>query len=482
MSTGTHAVVIGGSIAGLCAGRVLSDHFDRVTVLDRDHLPDEGEHRKGVPQSRHPHALLDAGRRDLDRLFPGFERLALERGALELNPGLDMATMRQTGWSRRRNSPFTLLFASRVLIEGVIRDLASGIAGLEILQETEVTGLLVTAGEPRVTGVKLRTRPGEESELEADLVVDASGRATRVPEWLEKIGLPPVETTVVDANAGYSSRWYQGPSSEDRPADWWWKCLWVEPIVSDTARPEEQFFGLLFPVEHDRWVITTASWGGQTLARDPESFEAMISRLRTPVLADAISKAEPISPVYARRSMQNTWRHYEKWSARLPGFIATGDAVCGFNPVYGQGMSSASRCAAVLQKHLASADPHAPDFPASFFAAQAKFLRTPWMMAVSRDRTQARMEGDDGGAASRLSLLFRRLAAFWMGQTALAAQGNEEVNKALFSVGNLSAEPSSLFRPAVVARVALTRARQLMRPTRVDESDVPDYPAAEIID
>lgn len=484
MTPGSHAIVIGGSIAGLCAARVLSDHFARVTVLDRDRFPTEAQYRKGVPQSRHPHAMLDAGRRELDRLFPGFDRTALARGALDLNPGLDMAVLRAAGgWSRRRTSPVTLMFASRTLIESVIRDLAAEIPSLEVREETEVTGLLVARGGGlRVTGVATRSPDGTQAELEADLVVDASGRATRVPEWLEKLGLPAIETDVVDANAGYSSRWYQGPRGDARPADWWWRCLWVEPVVDERANPEEQFFGVLFPCENDTWVVTTASWGGQTLAHDPKTFERMISRLRTPVLFEAISAAEPISPVYARRSMQNTWRHYERWDTQLAGFIATGDATCGFNPVYGQGMSSAARCAGVLERCLERDDPHDPGFPARFFAAQARFLRTPWMMAVARDREAARLEGDEGGALKTVSQWLRRLAAVYMQQVALAAQGNETLNLALFEVANLSAEPSRLFRPAVAARTLGTRLRQWRHPEPDDPEALAERPPATIRD
>ena len=434
MSQGRHAIVIGGSIAGLCAARVLADHFERVSVLDRDSFPRDGQHRKGVPQSRHPHAMLDAGRRELDRLFPGFEELCRERGALDLDPGLDMATLRQAGWSERRESQFSLMFSSRVLIEGAIRDLFAKLPNVTVREKAEVIGLRMQ-GRERVTGVTLRAAEGQTEELEAELVVDASGRATRLPEWLEESGLPPLETTVVDASAGYSSRWYQGPSSADRPESWWWKCLWIEPLVTGAARAEEQYFGVLFPVEQDRWVVTTASWGGRELARDPESFERMISKLRTPLLAEAIARAEPISPVFARRGMQNCWVHYERWKNDLPGFIAIGDSVCAFNPVYGQGMSSASKCAHVLETCLASGDALAPGFPGRFFRAQAKFLEVPWSMAVSRDREQMRVEGE---SPRRLVALARRLGAAAFRQLALAGADDRRVSRALFEVVNLT--------------------------------------------
>jgi 2-polyprenyl-6-methoxyphenol hydroxylase-like FAD-dependent oxidoreductase len=179
--------------------------------------------------------------------------------------------------------------------------------------------------------------------------------------------------------------------------------------------------------------------------------------------------------------MQNAWRHYESWRGELPGFIALGDAVCGFNPVYGQGMSSAARCTAVLERCLVDADPRSAQFPRRFFREQAEFLTVPWTMAVSRDREQARMEGDAPTAQRRLGLLLRRLAAFYMGNVALAAADDDALNTALFEIINLSRPPADLFRdPRLVARVLRTRLRQLLRRRPIDEDQIPDHPPGEI--
>ena len=480
MSRTTHAVVIGGSVAGLCAARVLSKAFDRVTVLDRDVYPDEAQHRKGVPQSRHPHVLLDGGRQRLEELFPGFVAKMLEGGALELDPGLDMAVLRADGWAPRQATPNTLLFSSRVLIESVIRELCALHENVAFVERAEVTGL-VSKNEPiRVCGVRVREIGAEGHELEADLVVDASGRETHAPEWFAELGLPAPERTVVNADSGYSTRWYQGPAAETRPSDYWWKCLWIEPIVEGDARPEDRYFGVLFPIEGDRWIVTTASWGGRELPRDPDGFERIISKLRSPVLADAIAHAEPISPVYTRRGMQNTWRHYERWSAELPGFIAIGDSTCGFNPVYGQGMTSAACCAEVLQGCLRDSDPTSAGFAQNFFRAQAKFLSTPWMMATSRDLEQAEVVDRDAAAEpSRLEKFIRRAATFYLGQIALAGARDTAISQRLFEVINLRIHPKALLAdPRILVRVAWARFRQRLTPAVRSREKTPDYPPA----
>ncbi len=274
-----HAIVIGGSIAGMCAARVLSDVFEQVTVLDRDTFPEQIIERKGVPQSRHPHALLHGGRQQLERLFPGFVENMLSGGALELDPGRDMATMRADGWSTGRTTPNTLLFSSRVLIEGVIRKLSRRHKNVRCVENIVVSGLIAAENPQRITGVRTGKKDEEGRELMADLVVDASGRGTRIVDWLSELGIAAPEQTVVDATSGYSTRWYQGPSEADRPQEWWWRSLWIEPVSEDPERPEEGYFGLLFPIEGDRWIVTTAPWGGQDLPRDGASFEAMISKL-----------------------------------------------------------------------------------------------------------------------------------------------------------------------------------------------------------
>ena len=227
--------------------------------------------------------------------------------------------------------------------------------------------------------------------------------------------------------------------------------------------------------------MTTASWGGRELAADPESFDRIVSKLRTPALADALAHAEPISPVYTRRGMQNSWRHYERWSAELPGFISTGDATCGFNPVYGQGMTSAAHCAGVLERCLRNDDPTSARFARRFFRAQARFLATPWMMATSRDRMQAEIVDRDEQAAepSRITALLRRLATFYMGELAIAAASDRTINQKLFEVINLRRHPNSLIAdPGLLARVLWARLRQWQQPAAADQGETPDHPPA----
>jgi len=207
----THAVVIGGSLAGLCAGRVLTDFFDRVTIIERDVYPDGVADRAGVPHSRQYHYLMLRGRREFARLFDGLDAMLTGRGAPVREPGINVAVLTGTGWVRpRREFRLPGIQPTRALIESSVRELVRKLPGIEILERTEVTALTATGGALRCTGVEIRSRDSAARSpvLTADLVVDASGGTSRADAWLKKLGLEPPDETLVDGDYGYVSRWY----------------------------------------------------------------------------------------------------------------------------------------------------------------------------------------------------------------------------------------------------------------------------------
>lgn len=437
----THAVVIGGSMAGLCTARILSSHFDRVTVLDRDTCPDGTRERAGVPQSRHVHALLVRGRRELNRLFPGFDTLMLERGAHEIDFGSDFATLRNWGWEPRRPTGMLTLFASRHLIESTVRELFCKLPNVEICDQTNVTGLgMTTPGQPRIDTVHIVPRDtGEPSSIRTDLVVDASGRASKAPNWLQELGVPLPPETIVDAHTGYSSRWYQAP--DQLPKDWWWKGVWL-----DLKLPEHPLAGVLFPVERNRWIVTLAGVSKHYPPKDEEEFTTALSQLRSPVVADAVRLAEPISSVYAYRKMANRFRRYEKWKVRVDGFIAVGDSTCAFNPVYGQGMTTGTLSAGALDECLKKYGSTHPDLSRHFFKAQARVQAAPWGLATGADFSLPTTEGERPKGA--------RLVGPYMNALFMAAIEDMTLRRHVGEVLQMLKPPSSFFTPAVMGRVA----------------------------
>ena len=315
----------------------------------------------------------------------------------------------------------------------------------------------------------MRSRDGGgEREIEADLVADVSGRGSKSPAWLGELGLEPPAETVVDSYAGYSSRWFNAPAPERRPREWWWKGIWLDPKI-----PEHMNAGVLFPLENNRWLVTLAGIGKQYPPNDEPGFMAMLDRLRSPIIAEAVRLAEPISPVYSNRSMANRWRHYEKWKGRLDGFVALGDAVCAFNPVYGQGMTSGAVSATILRESLKQHGVSSPELPPSFFKALARFAAGPWSMATGADFAVPETQGE----RPRLGWLFGPV----MQRILAAANDDDVVRNRMGEVFNMLKPPAAMFAPPILGRTLLATTRRAVK-RRPQSAAIPAMPppAAEL--
>ncbi len=442
------AIVIGGSMAGMCAARVLADVYEHVVVLERDSFPTEATHRRGVPQSHHAHVLLVRGQREIERWFPGFTEAVLSRGGQQLDFAEAFAVRRMWGWAPRSATGFQMLWGSRPLFENVVRERLRGRGNVELRELHAVESLQVTRGERlRVDGVVVKSRGGSAEKLYADLIVDCSGRASQLPRWLEKIGVPTPREEVVEAFAGYASRFYRQPSPEDWPDEWWWKGLWVEGIPPDLPRG-----GVAFPIEDRCWLVTAVGFMKDYPPTDERRFVEYLESLASPVLARVIEKCEPLSDIVPNRSTTNRFRHYESWSAELDGFVATGDSVCAFNPVYGQGMSTAAVCAAELERALARVGPRPEELPKEHFREQGRFLSGVWNLAIGADFAWPTTEGVRP-TASRL---------FWPYTFLLleSMHGDPEVMRKMAPVFQLLAPPERAMEPAMLRAVASSSLRR----------------------
>jgi 2-polyprenyl-6-methoxyphenol hydroxylase-like FAD-dependent oxidoreductase len=393
MSLGKTAVVLGGSVAGLCAAGALAPHFDRVLVLERDDLPPDAEHRRGVPQSKHPHFLLNSGRRAISELFSGFEEELIAAGGLHLMPSMDAAYLESAGWAPRKQSSMTMIYSSRILIERVLRDKVREVSNVVIREGVSVRGIeTVDAGTTRgrVTGVAFSTGIGGQERMAADLVVDAMGRGSSVSDWLVAAGWPETPVQTLDAKVTYTSRWYDLPAPEDRPSSWWWQHLVIMPAQERGDHPpEHEFLVNFFPIEGGRTIACMGSWG-LDMPRTTESFVTSAERVRTPLFAAAMAECEPVSEVHLTRATGNKWRRYDRQPQVPAGIVSIGDAICAFNPFYAQGISSAAGSALILRAHLESATDSGERLDRRFFqrflAEQRTWLKVPWGMAMARDR------------------------------------------------------------------------------------------------
>ena len=379
---GRRAVVVGGSMAGLLAARVLAEHFGRVTVVDRDRFPEEPDHRKGVPQSRHAHGILPRGQQIIGRLFPGIDADLRADGAPPAG-GKHLAVVSPAGrlpLGSLRGGEGQGSFASRFLLEFHVRRRLSGYEGIEFLAGRDVTGLAATGDNGRVVGVNVRRKDGREAKfLGTDLVVDASGRHSRSPRWLEELGYgaPPEET--IASGIGYASRFYKKP--DGWPADW-------EGIIVNGRSPDNPRAGLILPIENDTWHVTVGGFAGHHPPTDEEGFLEWAKGLPDPSIYEAIRVAEPVTPTRAYRTPTNRLRRFERLPRWPENFIVTGDAVCAFNPIYGQGVTVSAMDAELLEMSLGregALGGAEPGFARRFQRELAKVVAAPWTIASSED-------------------------------------------------------------------------------------------------
>ncbi|MDM9380181.1 FAD-dependent monooxygenase [Chlorogloeopsis sp. ULAP01] len=436
LNNGSHALVIGSSMAGLLAARVLVNHFDRVTVVERDRLPQQPELRPGVPQANQVHVLLTQGQRLLEQLFPGLEAELAAAGAPKVNWTVDYPLLGIWGWFPRVDSDLVTHTCSRSLLEWLVRRRLSTYHNLQFLDETQVTGLLSDNSNSKVTGIKLRCRNlSEPTELTAHLIVDASGRNSSLPKWLADLGYPSPQETIINSFLGYGSRWYECPDTFQ--ADWKVLTVMYKP-------PYEQRGGVIYPVEGKRWVITVAGIGRDYPPTDEAGFLEFVRSLRSPILYEAIKNAKPLSPVYGYRRTENLWRHYEQLPRMPEGLVALGDAVCSFNPIYGQGMTTATLGALTLEHCLK--EQRLTNLTRCFHKQLARVLETPWMMATSED---FRWETTEGGKPDIITRLMHR----YMDQVILQAVNDPKVYRKFAEVIHMVKPPSVLFAPDILVKV-----------------------------
>lgn len=336
-----HAVVVGGSIAGLVAARVLKDHFARVTVIEGDAYPDEPLPRRGVPQGRHLHFVLARGRAELERLFPSLAGDLAAAGAVSFSFGRGAALHFAEGSIAQFDSDLLVRSCTRPLIDHLVRRCVQAL-GVTIWQGRRAVGLYASADGSRVAGVRVANEDGEEL-IGADLVVEACGRASRAPTWLSELGYPAPAESVVDSGLIYACRLYQ-PRPDYRHD---WSVLTVMPKVPDQPRSVA-----IFSVEGGRWLVCIASTGNDRPPLDDDGYLAFARSLPVPLAYEALTHAEPLGPAVRSGATENRLRHYEKLQRFPDGLVLLGDAVCAPNPLYGQGITLATLGARTLGEEL----------------------------------------------------------------------------------------------------------------------------------
>lgn len=437
---GEHALVIGASMAGLLAARVLSDSYDRVTVLDRDALPaGRGDNRRGIPQGRHVHALRLGGQEAIEELLPGLRDEALAAGAPPMRGGIDMRV--RVGGHRisRVLVGSQYVVASRPLLEGLVRQRIRALPNVTVRDRCDVLALVGEGG--RITAVRARDRAAGSAEqtLHADLVVAASGRGARVPAWLEALGYErPVEQRV-DVGVVYVSRLLRL-----RPG-----ALGTDRFVLDSASAGRPRGMVMIMQEGDCWIVTLFGYGApQHPPADAAGFNAFAATVADPDVLAAIEQAEPLDEIVTHAYPASVRRRYDRLRRLPDGLLVIGDALCGFNPVYAQGMTVATFEAAALRRCLRDGDRRLAQ---RFFKETGGTIEAAWRLATGADLALPEVEGR--------APLPGRVINRYMEHLFAAAEHDEDVARAFTEVMGMLAPPTRLLRPAIAARVLRGRMR-----------------------
>ena len=438
------AIVLGASMAGLWTARVLADHFAQVVVVDRDRLPDDAAPRPGAPQARQYHILLRRGLEILHDLFPGMERELIEAGAIPFDLTGDVKLRSRGQWLPMFPSGQQLVSCSRLLLEATMRRRLRQMPRIRFVEGVEAVGLISDTSHTTITGVQLRPRGGASDPhgppetLTGDLIVDALGRRSPTPAWLTALGYPSPEESVVDSFLGYVTRRYRRPAHFD--ADW--RMLLITATPPDDARG-----GLIFPEEDDVWVVMMAGANKDYPPTEEAGFDEFAQSLGPEYYA-AVRAAEPLGAPIGYRGTDSRWRHYEKLERWPERYVVLGDAFCGFNPVYGQGMTVAALAALALGVEIERSRGELDGLGVRAHRAFGEVTTGAWLLATGADFEWPATVGGERGHG-----FADRFARWYIDKVLDALAADHRVRMAFNEVNQLVKPVTSLFAPQVFIRV-----------------------------
>ncbi|MFJ6197785.1 FAD-dependent oxidoreductase [Micromonospora sp. NPDC092111] len=445
-STG-RAVVVGAGMGGLLAARALSEAYSEVVLLDRDALPVGPASRRGVPQGRQLHVLLDRGRQVLTELFPGLGDELTARGAAAVDLHGEVHWYNDGHRMRRAPSALIAYGMSRPLLEQVVRERVSALPGVRVLAGHEVTGLLATPDGRRVNGVRVVPGGGDRTEvsLDADLVVDAGGRGSRSPVWLVDLGYRAAPEERVPVDLTYVTRTYRREPGQ------------LEGLLGALANamPGRPRGGVVAPQEDGRFAVALNGMLGEQPPTDDEGMAAFAGSLSAPQIGELLRSASPLDAPARMRFPASVRRRYERLRRLPEGHLVFADALCSFNPVYGQGITVAALEALLLRRLLArGGDPLAR----RFYRGAARLIDTPWQISVGTDLRFPEVTG-------RRTLSVRLVNAY-LARLHAAASTDAGLGAAFLRVLNLVDPPTRLLTPGRVLRVLRGPRPDPARPVR----------------
>ncbi len=433
-SLGKNTIVIGASIAGLLAARVLSDHFEQVTLLEKDIFPPPGENRKSVPQGKHVHVLLGYGRRIIEKLLPGITDELVNLDACKIDDVSKETLWYHTGFHKHGTSDNKVIGISRPTLEAAVRARVLALPNVHVMENCSVSGLTSKSDNNQITGVKFVSGKADnkENEMKADLVIDACGRGSHSPAWLKTMGYETPEEEQIKIGLGYSTCYYH---RKPEHLSGYKGMLYLTTL-------ERKWLGVLVPQSNGRWVATLGGFLGYDPPADYKEYLKFAKSLPSPDIYNVIKNEEPLNKPILYKFPASLRRHYEKLTRFPESYLVLGDALCSFNPIYGQGMTVAAMEAEALGECLSENN---SNLAKRFFKIAAKLIDIPWNLSTSTDLMYPEVEG------KRTPMI--RFINWYINKLHIAAQNDAEVSVAFLNVTSMLAPPPSILHPRIIWRV-----------------------------
>jgi 2-polyprenyl-6-methoxyphenol hydroxylase-like FAD-dependent oxidoreductase len=438
-----HAVVTGGSFGGLLAARILGSHFENVTIIEKDVVHRYPETRKGQPHTRHLHGLLPSGLSILSHYFPGILKEIVDQGAEVVDFAQSMNWFAYGGYKKSFVIGLDGVAISRPLLEHLIRERVLALPNIKLIDQTTAKGLLTAEGHQKITGVLTEDKVnGQATSITASLIIDATGRGSHTPRWLQESGYEKVPVSEVKINVGYTTRIYKRDPADARGKSW---------MLFSPQAPQEKRFGAVIPIEGSGWMVTVGGWHHDNAPLEEKGYLEFVKSLPNPNIYDIASKCEPLSGLIPYKFPVSSRYYYEKMKRFPSGFLVLGDAISSFNPIYGQGMASACQHAVVLDNLLKEKIPE-EKLAKTYFKKTAKIIDNIWQLATGED---FRFPQTTGPKPLGMSLINKYLT-----QVHRATITDEVVCGAFLKVMSLLQPPSTLFRPGILWRVLMRKRNQ----------------------
>jgi 2-polyprenyl-6-methoxyphenol hydroxylase-like FAD-dependent oxidoreductase len=434
---GKKAIVIGGSIAGKLAARVLANFYQEVLIIEKDQKSEKDITRKGVPQGSHGHALLKSGKEMLEELFPGIIDELINDGSVTSDFASELSWYHHGSWKTKFHAGISLIQQSRPFLEWHIQRRLELIPNISYLYGYKAKRFLTNQDHSIVTGIVVEKVGDQDTEHKADLVVDASGAGSNSPNMLKQIGYNAPAKTEIKVDLSYSSRIYHAPSSIKKA----WKGLLVYPNP-----PGQNRGGGISSIENQRWMVTLLGYGVQSPPSNDKEFLAFAKSLEKPDVYEAIIHAEPLTDVSVYRFPALRRFHYEKMNRFPNSLIVIGDAFGRIDPVFAQGMSISAFEALALKKALQRAlTIGMKQFPQRFHRSVSKIIDVPWLIALTED---FRFTHTSGKKPFGLSFL-----QWYVKKVILGCSYDSSVYLRFIEVLHLKAHPIALFHPLTIKSV-----------------------------